>query len=280
MKIFISMDMEGIPGTFNWDHESKDRSSVKRYIRTHLEDIINSIVTSKQNGLIDEIVIADSHSMGDNLDYEITALDERITLISGGPRATYMMPTLDDSFDHVFLVGYHAGTGALHGNMDHTYSNSKIQHISINGKAMNEALINAAYAGIMGVPVTLVTGDLALSRELQIDGALPWANFVTTKEGVAKFAAKNYNMLKVRTSVQDAVEKALSKNKLDYPLYKFSDPIILRIEFHSTSMADMACLMPETKRINGKTVEYRNHDYAVMFEALMALVSLAYTAGF
>jgi D-aminopeptidase len=44
-------------------------------------------------------------------------------------------------------------------------------------------------------------------------------------------------------------------------------------------MADVACLMPDVKRLDGRTVEYVNGDYAVMFEAIMALVTLAYSAN-
>ncbi|MDD2332287.1 MAG: M55 family metallopeptidase, partial [Candidatus Cloacimonetes bacterium] len=189
------------------------------------------------------------------------------------------MPLLDESFDLVFLVGYHAGTGALQANMDHTYSNSRIQKISINGRRMNEALINAAYAGVKGVPVALVTGDLALQKELMDPEALPWVHYVCTKEGVSKFAALNYNQIRVKRNLVTNVQQALRQNKAAYPLFAFSAPVRLEIEFHSTAMADMACLMPYTKRLDGRSIEYVTDDYPVLFEAIMALVTLAYATG-
>lgn len=279
MKIFISLDMEGIPGTFNWEQEKIDRASVKAHMYNHLQTIVEAIKTSKQNDLIDEITIADSHSAGDNIDYGFTVLDERINLISGNPRPQYMMPDFSSDYDQVFLVGYHAGTGALKGNMDHSYANRRIHKIWLNGMHMNEALINSAYAGYHGVPVTLITGDLTLSKEILNDKAMPWVNFVITKEAIAKFAAKNYSVHKVRERTVEAVQKALSREKADYPLYKFTSPVTLKIEFISTSMADVACLMPNVKRLDGRTIEFIENDYTVMFEAIMALVTLASTAN-
>ncbi len=279
MKIYISLDMEGIPGTYNWEQETNDRASVKSYMTSHLQTIIETIKDSRQNAHIDEITIADSHSNGDNISYDFTALDVRIDLISGNPRPYYMMPAFSGEYDQVFLVGYHAGTGALKGNMDHTYSNRRIHKIWLNNQRMNEALINAAYAGYHGVPVTLITGDKTLSEEILTDGAMPWVNFVTTKEAVAKFAAKNYSSIKVRERTIDGVQKALNKEKAEYPLFRFNGPITLRIEFLSTSMADVACLMPHVKRLDGRTIEYLETDYAVMFEAIMAIVTLAYSAN-
>ncbi len=279
MKIYISLDMEGIPGTFNWEQEKENRAGVKALMHSHLQNIVESLKDSRQNEQIEEITIADSHANGDNIDYSFTALDERISLISGNPRPHYMMPAFSAEYEQVFLVGYHAGTGALKGNMDHTYSNRRIHKIWLNGQRMNEALINAAYAGYHGVPVTLVTGDKTLSEEILTPGAMPWVHCVVTKEAIAKFAAKNYSSLLVREKTAEAVRKALSKDKSAYPLYKFEPPVTLKIEFLSTSMADVACLMPHVNRLDGRTVEFREDDYAVMFEAIMALVTLAYSAN-
>jgi len=42
-------------------------------------------------------------------------------------------------------------------------------------------------------------------------------------------------------------------------------------------MADVACYMPYTKRIDGRTVEFTDDDYGIVFDAIMALVTLAST---
>lgn len=275
MKIYISTDMEGMPGTYNWEQEKTNRAAVKACYTAHVEDCLKAILASDSGSKITEICIADSHSAGDNLDYSITALDDRIALISGGPRPQYMMPAFSKDYSMVFLLGYHAGTGTYKGNMDHTYSNSRIHKIWINEIRMNEAMINAAYAGHHGVPVALISGDKALEKEIK--QAMPWVNYVRTKEAVAKFAAKNYSSILVKNALENAVGNALAETKL--PLYKFNKPITLKIEFHSTAMTDVACMMPYAKRLDGRTVEFVDDDYEIVFEAIMALVTLASTAA-
>ncbi|MBP7932765.1 MAG: M55 family metallopeptidase, partial [Candidatus Syntrophosphaera sp.] len=57
----------------------------------------------------------------------------------------------------------------------------------------------------------------------------------------------------------------------------FEPPLSLKIEFNHSSMADQAQLMPYTKRLDGRTIEYQTDDYAILFEAIMVLVYLAQT---
>lgn len=275
MRIYISIDMEGMPGTFNWEQEKTDRAAVRACVTHHVKTVLEAALASPQASQILEITIADSHSAGDNLDYSITELDPRINLISGCPRPRYMMPDLSRDYSQAWLLGYHSGTGALKGNMDHTYSNSRIHNIWINGKAMNESLINSAYAGYMGIPVTLVSGDETLKQELA--SPLPWLQFIATKKAVAKFSAKNYSRPAVDALTRQAVANALARDRADIPLYTFEAPITLKIEFNHTSMADQAALMPYTKRLDGRTVEFVADDYELIFEAIMVLVYLAST---
>jgi D-amino peptidase len=276
MKIFISIDMEGMPGTFNWEQEKTDRPLVRKCITHHVQTVLETALSSPQASSIEEIVIADSHSGGDNLDYSITTLDSRIALISGCPRPRYMMPDLTGEYDQAWLLGYHSGTGALRGNMDHTYSNSRIHNIWINDKRMSEALINSAYAGYHKVPVSLVTGDETLMHELS--APMPWLDFVPTKKALAKHSAKNYSQLAIDELTKQAVLSALGKSRTSIPLYSFDPPLTLKIEFNHSSMADQAALMPYTVRLDGRTIEYHVEDFGILFEAIMVLVYLAGTA--
>lgn len=277
MRIYISIDMEGMPGTYNWNQEKTDRPAVKACVEHHVKTALEAALNSPRAEQIKEITIADSHADGDNLSYGITELDKRINLISGCPRPRYMMPELSAKYSQVWLLGYHSGTGALKGNMDHTYSNSRIHNIWINGKRMNETLINSAYAGSLGIPVTLVSGDETLKNELA--KAIPWLEYVATKRAVAKFSALNYSRLKVDELTREAVQKVLQRPKNEVPLYLFEAPITLKIEFNHTSMADQASLMPHTKRLDGRTLEYVSDDYEIVFEAIMAMVWLASTTS-
>lgn len=121
-----------------------------------------------------------------------------------------MMPAMDDSFDLAFFVGYHGGAGERASSMDHTYSGASVQNVYINGKLMNEATINAAYAGIVNhVPVGLVIGDSGLEKQLKGDGMMPWVEFVCTKQSLARFAAVYKPKQIIHDETIEAVKKVL-----------------------------------------------------------------------
>jgi len=276
MKIYISIDMEGLPGTWNWEQENSDRVSVRKAFYDHTKDVVEAVKESPENSAIDEIVIADSHAACDNLSYSITELDRRVKLVSGVPRRSYMMPALNSSFNLVFLLGYHAGYGTINANMDHTYCSSRFQSILINNIPMNESLINAAYAGAYGIPVALVTGDLALRKSLIDQGKMPWVEFVTTKDAVSKLAAVNFSAIEVRENTKNAVTKVLHHSEIyKNSLLEFAIPIKLTIELKATSMADVVSFMPCINRIDGRTVEYVSDNYKEVFETIIAIQVLA-----
>jgi len=276
MKLFISLDMEGIAGTFNWQQETtQDRALVRKWMAQQIEWVIEGIRQSPKNAMVTEITLADSHSNGDNLAYDITGLDERLSLISGNPRPNYMMPTLDGSYDTVFLIGYHAGAGTPYGNMDHTYSNSTIHSLWINGKAMNETFINFAYAFCFLIPVSLIVGDKALKDQVMVEGGMPWVEFVVTKEALFKFAAKQRPLECVREETSKAVQKALAKDFKKLPLYGFQKPYELKIEFQTSNQADFASMIPLVERIDGRTLRFVSEDFKQIFEACIYLPALA-----
>ncbi len=49
----------------------------------------------------------------------------------------------------------------------------------------------------------------------------------------------------------------------------------MRIELKDTSFADAVELMPNIERIDGRTVVFRNDDYSVVFNTILAIVLLA-----
>ena len=276
MRYYISVDMEGIPGTWNWEQEKTDRGAVKKAMFNHTKDVLESILDTDQENKIEEIIVADSHSAGDNLGYEITAIDRRINLVSGLPRPNYMMPAFTEDVAGVFFLGYHAGAGNFQANMDHTYANRRVHQIKINNVVMNEALINAAYAGTFNIPIIFVSGDIALRNELE-NTSLGNAEYVLTKEAISKFAVKNYSQLHVQEETKEKVKRAISRLPMNDAVYRFSSPITLEIRFNSVSFADVASLIPHTKRIDGRTVQFKDDDYRVIFETIMALTTISYT---
>jgi D-amino peptidase len=272
MKIFVSTDMEGLPGISAWHHvDIKDKRYLGRYMEETMGWVLEGIKGSPQNEKIDQILVCDSHSLGENMSYDFTELDDRLYLVRGGLRDYYMMAGMDESFSTVFFVGYHAGVGALHGTMDHTYSNTAVHELKINGIRMNETTINAAFAAEYGAPVSLVVGDHALVEELK--PIMPDTVLVETKKGLSRFAAIMRPKNVVKREVIEATKKALEKTeKGEVKPYKLNSPYTLEITFRSTEMADEASLTPGVERVSGYTIKYVSDSYKDIMQLLLAVI--------
>jgi D-amino peptidase len=273
LKIYISTDMEGLPGINSWHQvNDKDPRFLNEYLVETLKWVVDGIKASGHNSEVDQILICDSHSLGENIPYDFTEYDNRLYLIRGGLRDYYMMAGLDSSFSTVFFVGYHAGVGTIHGIMDHTYSSASVHEMRINGIRMNETLVNAAFAGEFGIPVSLVIGDRALVEELK--STLKETTLIETKIGLSRFSAIMKPKNVVKQEIIEGVKSALQKNKMIMP-YRIQAPYKLEIEFNSTEMADESMLIPGVERIDGRTVLYGSTSYASIMKTMLAIV---YTA--
>ena len=276
MKLYISVDMEGLAGITNWKDETEDQVRFRKAMNEQVEWVLEGISKSKHNKEITHIYIADSHGGGQNLSYDrLNDKDERVWLVSGSPRPQYMMPAMDDSFDMVFLVGYHAGAGEAASSMDHTYSGASVQNIYINGQLMNEGTINSAYAGIVHkVPVGLIIGDSGLERQMKGEGMMPWPEFVCTKQSLSRFSAvyKPKKLLKEETIA--AVKKALDENERPQ-LYTLQAPYHCRMDLTNAAKCDQVQQMPGIHRTAGRTVEFESTSFTEIYDAIHGIATMS-----
>lgn len=256
-KVFISLDTEGLSGLTSWEEMSNDPSAAgKAYIR-ELNWIIDELFKTAPE--IEEITLCDSHARGENLPYGVYD-DPRITMISGYPRQDYMLATLDSSYDMLMLVGYHGMIGSKYALMDHSYSAAGLYNIRINGEYMGEVELNSYYAASLGVPLAFVAGDDILEEELKNTALKP--EFVCTKKGLGRFAAKLYSPSaleeKFRSSTRKAVERCRAK---ELPIVKASSPIKLEMDLATTVMADAVEMIPVVTRPAGRTIAYESESF-------------------
>lgn len=275
MKIYLSCDIEGLAGISMFEQEHQDTQNFRELYHKHIEWVLTGIQSSRVNKDITEITIADSHSKGINLNYlRLSEMDDRISLINGFPRKNYMMSGLDESYDVVFFVGYHAGIGKRYGNMDHGYSARVAYDLKINGEYMNETTINAAYAGELGVPVGLVIGDSALEEQLIQDGMMPNVQFVVTKQSLARYACMSYPMKQVKKQIIDSTKEVLEKDLSALPLYQLSMPAKVEIQCATTAQADQMEMLAFVERIDGRGIAFSNDSMEETMNQIVALVGL------
>jgi D-amino peptidase len=141
-KVYISVDMEGISGVNGDDQTSAGQPEYARARKLMAEDA-NAAIRGAFAGGATEVVVNDSHGSQRNLLPE--DLDGRVRLISHSFKRHGMMEGLDETFDSVLFIGYHARAGASRGLFAHTGS-GVVRDLQINGRSVGEGGMNAALA--------------------------------------------------------------------------------------------------------------------------------------
>lgn len=270
MKIFISTDMEGVSGVVSWNEMSKNTLYCD-LLNEELKMIIGNISNSDLNSKIDEIVICDSHSRGENIPFGKID-DERVSWIRGYPRPMYMMQGLDSSFDMVMFIGYHAMVGSYRGGMDHSYSSSCIYNIRLNGRSVGETEINTYYAGYFGVPVTLISGDDVFETQVK-DFFGKEFPFIRTKNGIGRYSAQTFNMERIKKAYSKEISKMI-ENIDSFKAFHPDSINELQVDLVNTVIADGVSFVPGLERISGRTVKYVSDNYLDLFKMILTIASL------
>jgi len=269
MKVFISVDMEGIAGVTHSRHADNEHPEYQR-ARKWMTGEANAAIEGALAAGATEIVVADSHSSMDNLLPE--ELNEAAQLVRGAPRPLSMMHGLDDTFDAVLLVGYHARAGSATGVIAHTYTGA-VYNVRLNGITVGESGLNAALAGNFGVPVALVCGDDALAAE--VGEVMPWAERVIVKWAINAQSARNLTPGAAQKRIRDGAKRALERLPEMKPLI-LKQPIRLEIDFKQPLHAQIAAEIPGVTRLAERTVAYTGNDALEairMFRLMMRVIA-------
>ena len=253
LKVFISVDMEGVTGVVNAD-DARRTGKDYDYFRQTMTREANAAIEGALAAGATEIIVRDSHGSALNLLPEM--LHRSAKLIrdwSGGPMS--MMEGIDASYDAAIYVGYHAKAGTPDGVLDHT-SSGDVTDISVNGVSMPETGYNALMAGYYDVPVVFVAGDKAVcdqAREL-----LGTVETVAVKEGIGA-AALNLHPEVARELIRAGVEKAL-QNLDDYKPYKLPAPYTMVLKLKTEQSIYEGALYPGAKRTGDWELTYVAQD--------------------
>ena len=141
-------------------------------------------------------------------------------LLSGGPKLLSMVEGIDTGFEAAMFIGYHARAGTARAIIDHTYT-SRVYEVRINGQPVGELALNAAMAGLHGVPVALVSGDQAIASEARsLLGDQVEA--VVVKESVGRFAARSLAPSVACQRIRTGAAAALRKKHIPFT---FDSPV-------------------------------------------------------
>ncbi|HSA97156.1 MAG TPA: M55 family metallopeptidase [Acidobacteriota bacterium] len=271
LKVFISVDMEGIWGVVHADQTSPGTAEYAAARKWMAEDV-NAAIRGLLAAGPAEIVVNDSHGSMRNIDP--AGLDLRASLITGSPKPLSMMQGIDPSFQACLLIGYHAKAGTENAILDHTISSSVVRFIKVNGAELPELGLNAAIAGSYGVPVVLVSGDTAVCRQA---AEVLGRDVVTVavKEAFGRTAARLLPRDEVWTSIESGAKEAIARLDRIKP-FKMALPCRFELGYHVSAQADMgAMLLPNVSRVDARTLAFTADDYIAGFKTLRALIALA-----
>ena len=250
MKVYILADMEGISGIRKIEEVKTDSPSEYEYGRKLMMQDINAAVEGCFSGGAAEVVVADTHGGGGQV--RIGEMDPRG--IYETPNCGIIMPSLNDTFDGVILLGHHAKAGTLDGFLDHTMSSLSWFEYRINDTVVGEIGIEAAWAGHYDVPVIMVSGDQAASDEAsELLGKVETA---VVKWGVGRNRAKCLPLEKAHALVTACAERAVS-DAGSYKAYKPDVPGWAQLTFNRSDMADAFRDRPDVERVDARTIRRR-----------------------
>lgn len=272
MRVYISVDMEGISGIVDWSQvDVRRRPQEYKACRRMMVADLNAAIEGVLDAGANDVVVADSHGRMNNLPPE--EVNEVAVLIKGSPRPWLMMEGINKTFDAALYVGYHSMKGVERGVLCHTISGRVVDGIHINNVEMGEFGLNAALAGWHGVPSIFISGDAAVVEEARrlvtnIRGAI-------VKWGISRYAAKCLNPKKARELIREKASEAL-RNIDEIEPFRVEEPVEVRLKFVTSTMADVASILPYVQRLDGRTIKMIFNDYPTAFRGVRAAIAIAY----
>lgn len=209
MKVYISVDMEGISGLVRWADVSSNGIDFERN---------RGLMTLDANAAIDgafeagatEVVVEENHGVEDLCVLDMTLIDPRCRVIRGAgrPGAT-TMAGLDSKVGVVLLIGHHGRAGSFPGVMAHTISYGGFKLVRLAGNPIGEPDFFARRAGELGVPVGMVSGDQVVAEQVQ--ALCPWAEAVIVKTALGNQSADCIPPPRARELIQAGASRTVTR---------------------------------------------------------------------
>lgn len=254
LKVFISVDMEGVSGVIHWDDVTRKGEDYALFRKLMTKET-NAAVEGALEAGATTVVVKDSHGTARNILPDLLHPEaELIRDWSDGPLS--MMEGIDQSFDAVIFIGYHARAGTPDAVLQHTMT-GRVYDAVLNGKKMPEAGINAAIAGHFNVPVVMLSGDKAICE--QAKELLGDIETVAVKEGIGQ-AARMMHIKKARQRIKEKTTAALNRIE-DFKPYKLQPPYTMEVVFTKEEYAQKASLVPGAKRSGERSVSFTSDDF-------------------
>jgi D-amino peptidase len=209
VKVFLSVDMEGISGLVRWADVATRGIDYARN-RSLMTADVNAAASGAFAAGATEVVVEENHGVEDLCNLLMDEIDPRCRVVRGAgrPGAT-TMAALDATVDVVLLVGHHGRAGSFPGIMAHTISYEEFRVVRLAGRPVGEPDLFAIRAGELGIPVGMVSGDQVVAA--QVGDICPWAELVIVKEALGNQAGNCLAPARARELIEAGAERAIQR---------------------------------------------------------------------
>lgn len=277
MRVYISVDMEGIAGVAAGTQVRPGTADYERCRRLMTQEANAAVEGAVASGASD-VVVSDGH--GPMINVLPEELHPAARLLSGSNRLLGQMEGIDGGVDLAFFVGYHQREGGGDGLLNHTLLGKIVYEIRVNGEPADEALINAGLAGAFGVPVGLVTGDEAVCADARRH--FPGAVVVPVKDSFDRFAGLSLAPQRACQLIREGAAEAVARWRAGgVEPYRVAAPVSFEVDFKRTAPSRMATLFPGVDRLSPRTIRVQGDDYVRAFQLVWGclIVGLAASEG-
>jgi D-amino peptidase len=271
VKVYISVDMEGIAGVSHPDPTGRKDSGYPAAVDLMVGEA-NAAIEGALAGGATEIFVNDSHGGMFNLrpiDLHPAARvlqgQKAWSMVAGaGPNA---------GFGIALFIGYHTRAGHPRGTIAHTYSGRPTVS-RLNGRLVGETGLNASVLGQWGIPVGMVAGDDALAEE--VADWLPNAGRIVVKEAAGGNAAVSLHPSAARDLIRAGAERAVQRAIAgEFKPLTMTPPVVVEVEYRNAIAADYAAIVPGAERFGDRGVRFEAPDAETAYRGFLAGVRLA-----
>ncbi len=262
MKIYISLDMEGIAGAHAWGDVSPSNPAYQQMRALMTQEALAACEGANHAGA-DEILLRDGYNHGDNILLE--DLPSNVSVIrgwSGSPME--QIQDLNCSFDAAVFIGWHARAGSDASPLSHTVHPDMVE-VRVNDQPISEFSHFAPLAAYVKVPVVFVSGDEAVCREARAYHPAIGTAAVSTGRGASTTSVAP---ARARLMIRDGVREALSRDpSLCYkPLPKHFK---VEVAYAKPHLAYQYAWYPGAVQIAPNTIRFMTDDYFEVARFLM-----------
>lgn len=254
MKVYISVDIEGVAGITHWDEADKKHPDYAEFRELMTRETLAAIEGAQAGGAT-EIVVKDAHETGRNIITERLPADVRLIRAWAG-HPLCMVQELDRSYDAVMMVGYHSAAGEEGNSLAHTLSLDAAE-IRINGVRASEFLVHAYASSMLAVPTVMVTGDAGLIQEVRRTNQQIEACAVKQGHGQSTISLSPGGAC---AAIRATAERAL-KGDLKRCLLPMADRWVVEVAYGNPVSAYRHQWYPGAKHIGNRTIQFEARDY-------------------